>query len=66
MTNLFIIDELYTSGFKTGILDIISLFIILCGVLIIISLTILKITHKYNYNYLFEKSEGVNIIVKKK
>lgn len=37
MTNLFIIDELYTSGFKTGILDIISLFIILCGVLIIIS-----------------------------
>ena len=37
MTNLFIIDEMYTSGFKTGILDIISLFIILCGVLIIIS-----------------------------
>ena len=28
---------MYTSGFKTGILDIISLFIILCGVLIIIS-----------------------------
>nr|YP_667830.1 NADH dehydrogenase subunit 6 [Verticillium dahliae]ABC60427.1 NADH dehydrogenase subunit 6 [Verticillium dahliae] len=37
MTNLFIIDEMYTSGFKTGMLDIVSLFIILCGVLIIIS-----------------------------
>src|SRR6478609_6289074 len=37
MTSLFIIDELYTSGFDTNFLDIISLFIILCGVLIIIS-----------------------------
>ena len=36
MTSLFIIDELYTSGFDTNFLDIISLFI-LCGVLIIIS-----------------------------
>lgn len=37
MTNLFIIDEMYTSGFKTGALDIISLFIILCGISIIVS-----------------------------
>ncbi len=37
MTNLFIIDEMYTSGFKTGALDIISLFIVLCGISIIVS-----------------------------
>lgn len=37
MTDLFIVNEMYTSGFKTEILDIVSLFIILCGILIIIS-----------------------------
>lgn len=37
MNHLFTIDELYTSGFQTNALDIVSLFIILCGVLIIIS-----------------------------
>jgi NADH-ubiquinone oxidoreductase chain 6 len=37
MNHLFTIDELYTSGFQTSALDIVSLFIILCGVLIIIS-----------------------------
>ena len=37
MLNLFVIDEMYTSGFKTGMLDIVSIFIILCGILIIIS-----------------------------
>jgi NADH-ubiquinone oxidoreductase chain 6 len=37
MTNLFTINEIYTSGFKTGILDLVSLFIILCGIFIIIS-----------------------------
>jgi NADH-ubiquinone oxidoreductase chain 6 len=37
MNHLFTIDELYTSGFKTNALDIVSLFIILCGILIIIS-----------------------------
>lgn len=35
--NLFVIDEIYTSGFKVEMLDIISLFIILCGILIIVS-----------------------------
>lgn len=34
---MYIIDELHTSGFDTNFLDIISLFIILSGVLIIIS-----------------------------
>nr|ADW79436.1 NADH dehydrogenase subunit 6 [Colletotrichum lindemuthianum] len=37
MTNLFIIDEIYTSGFKTGALDIVSVFAILCAILTIVS-----------------------------
>lgn len=37
MSNIFIVNELYTSGFKTEMLDIVSVFIILCGILIIIS-----------------------------
>lgn len=37
MTNLFIIDEIYTSGFKTGALDIVSIFAILCAILTIVS-----------------------------
>ena len=37
MTNLFIIDEIYTSGFKTGALDIVSILAILCAILTIVS-----------------------------
>lgn len=37
MQNLFIINELNTSGFNTKFLDLISLFIIICGILIIVS-----------------------------
>lgn len=37
MANIFIVNEIYTSGFKTEVLDIVSLFIILCGILIVIS-----------------------------
>lgn len=37
MSNLFIIYETYTNGYRTDILDIISLFAILCGILVIIS-----------------------------
>nr|YP_009408811.1 Nad6 [Colletotrichum salicis]ASL05772.1 Nad6 [Colletotrichum salicis] len=37
MSNLFIIDEIYTSGFKTGALDIVSIFAILCAILTIVS-----------------------------
>ena len=37
MSNIFIVNELYTSGFKTEMLDIVSVFIILCGILIITS-----------------------------
>ena len=37
MNNLFIIHETYTNGYRTDILDIISLLAILCGILIIIS-----------------------------
>ena len=37
MNNLFIIDEIYTSGFKTGALDIVSVFAIICAILTIVS-----------------------------
>ena len=37
MNNLFILYETYTNGYKTDILDIISLLAILCGILVIIS-----------------------------
>lgn len=37
MTNLFIIDEIYTSGFKTSALDIVSILAILCAILTIVS-----------------------------
>jgi len=37
MNNLFLIYETYTNGYRTDILDIISLFAILCGILVIIS-----------------------------
>ena len=33
MNNLFIIHETYTNGYRTDILDVISLFAILCGML---------------------------------
>jgi NADH-ubiquinone oxidoreductase chain 6 len=37
MNNLFILSETYTNGYRTEILDIISLLAILCGILVIIS-----------------------------
>ena len=37
MNNLFTIYETYTNGYKTDMLDIISLLAILCGILVIIS-----------------------------
>src|SRR5256885_14076805 len=37
MNNLFIINETLTNGYKAEALDIISLFAILCGILVIIS-----------------------------
>ncbi len=37
MNNLFTLYETYTNGYKTEILDIISLFAILCGILVIVS-----------------------------
>jgi NADH-ubiquinone oxidoreductase chain 6 len=37
MSNLFIIYETYTNGYKTDILDILSLLAILSGILVIIS-----------------------------
>ena len=37
MSNLFIIYETYTNGYRTEVLDIISLLAILCGILVIIS-----------------------------
>jgi NADH-ubiquinone oxidoreductase chain 6 len=37
MNNIFLIYETYTNGYRTEILDIISLFAILCGILVIIS-----------------------------
>ena len=37
MNNLLIIYETYTNGYRTDILDIISLLAILCGILVIIS-----------------------------
>ena len=37
MNNLFLIYETYTNGYRTEILDIISLLAILCGILVITS-----------------------------
>ena len=37
MNNLFTIYETYTNGYKTDMLDIISLLAILCGILVIFS-----------------------------
>ena len=37
MNNLFIINEIYTNGYKSEILDIICLFVIFCGIFVIIS-----------------------------
>jgi NADH-ubiquinone oxidoreductase chain 6 len=37
MNNLFIIYETYTNGYRTSVLDIISLLAILCGILVIVS-----------------------------
>jgi NADH-ubiquinone oxidoreductase chain 6 len=37
LNNLFLIYETYTNGYRIEILDIISLFAILCGILVIIS-----------------------------
>ena len=37
MNNLFTIYETYTNGYKTDMLDIISLLAILCGILVIVS-----------------------------
>ena len=37
MTNLFIFDEIYTSGFKVEALDMASIFAILCAILTIVS-----------------------------
>jgi len=37
MNNLFTLYESYTNGYKTEILDLISLFAILCGILVIVS-----------------------------
>jgi len=37
MKNLLIIHETYTNGYITDILDIISLFAVLCGILVIIN-----------------------------
>ena len=37
MNNLFILNETYTNGYRVEILDIISLFAILCGIFVIIS-----------------------------
>ena len=37
MNNLLIIYETHTNGYKTDILDIISLLAVLCGILVIIS-----------------------------
>ena len=37
MNSLFILSESYTNGYRAEILDVISLFSILCGILVIIS-----------------------------
>ena len=37
MNNMLIIYETYTNGYRTDILDIISLLAILCGIFVIIS-----------------------------
>jgi NADH-ubiquinone oxidoreductase chain 6 len=34
---IYIINEIYTNGYRSEMLDIISLFVILCGILVIIS-----------------------------
>lgn len=37
MNNLFLVKETFTNGYLVNILNIISLFAILCGVLVIVS-----------------------------
>ena len=37
MNNLFILNEIFTNGYRAEVLDIISLVAILCGILVIIS-----------------------------
>lgn len=37
MDSLFILNETFTNGFQTGVLDIISLVCVLCGILVIVS-----------------------------
>jgi NADH-ubiquinone oxidoreductase chain 6 len=37
MDSLFILNETFTNGFQTGVLDIISLVSVLCGILVIVS-----------------------------
>ena len=49
MNNLFIIYETYTNGYRTDILDIISLLAILCAILHV---------HKYGYKIKKELCES--------
>jgi NADH-ubiquinone oxidoreductase chain 6 len=37
MQNLFLIYETYTNGYRSDVLDIVALFAILCGILVIVS-----------------------------
>jgi NADH-ubiquinone oxidoreductase chain 6 len=37
MSSLFIVNEIYTNGYRAEVLDIISLIAILCGILVIIT-----------------------------
>src|SRR4030088_2259939 len=37
MNSLFVLSESYTNGYRAEILDVLSLFAILCGILVIIS-----------------------------
>src|SRR5271167_775781 len=37
MFNLFLLNEIYTNGYRVEVLDIVSLVAILCGILVIIS-----------------------------
>lgn len=37
MNNIFVLNEIYTNGFSTSVLDILSFLAILCGILVIIS-----------------------------
>ena len=47
MNNLLIIYETYTNGYKTDILDIISLLAILCSILVIACLRLVPIIFSY-------------------